>query len=425
MSVCVVVGAQWGDEGKGKITHLLAADYQVDVRYQGGTNAGHSVRVGEEDFKFHLLPSAILREGKLCIIANGVVVDPIGLAREVEELRERGWLRAELVVASGAHLVMPYHKLLDRLEERLRGKDSIGTTGHGIGPAYSDKYNRSGLNVAHLLEPAVFRRRLEFNLKRINALLAHLYGEPELDADEIYDQVMQAAESFLDLIRPVPPLMRRLLAEDREILLEGAQGTLLDIDYGTYPFVTSSHPVAGGACLGTGIAPTRIDRVIGVSKAYATRVGNGSFPTEQFGEVGEIMRRAGNEYGTTTGRPRRCGWLDLVLLKYAAFINGCTELAITKLDVLDEFEEIKVCTAYRYEGEVVDEVDPDDTVLARCEPIYETLPGWNCDTTGITERGALPPEVLGFISFIEEQVGLPVTLLSVGPACEQSVFLSA
>jgi adenylosuccinate synthase len=422
MSVTVVVGAQWGDEGKGKITHLLSPKFRAVIRYQGGSNAGHTVKTGGWTFKFHLLPSGILHDDVVCILAAGVVIDPSTLSREISELNESGHFKGRLVVSSDAHIVMPYHKLLDKLEEERLGKGAIGTTGHGIGPAYADKYLRIGIKAGDLLEPEALREKVRYAVETKNALLVSLYGHDPLDPDSELDAIIATSKGILPYITNTTPIVRDLLANGSDILLEGAQGTLLDIDYGTYPFVTSSHPVTAGACLGTGIAPNRIDRVIAVSKAYATRVGNGSFPTEQLNSDGDRMREAGLEYGTTTGRKRRCGWLDLVLLKYAILINGATELAMTKIDVLNEFDSIRVCTGYMYKGNRIAEVDLVDAVLSKCTPVYEELPGWRANIGGIRDAALLPDNLRRFIGFVEDNIGIPARILSVGPDHDQTIF---
>jgi len=422
MSVTVIVGAQWGDEGKGKITHLLAPRFRAVIRYQGGSNAGHTVKTMGRVFKFHLLPSGILHEGISCILGAGVVIDPVTLLSEIGELKEGGFFKGDFVIAADAHLVMPYHKLQDKLEEERRGVGAIGTTGRGIGPTYSDKYHRIGIKAGDLLDPALLREKIGYAMETKNALFTTLYGHEPLDPDAEFEAVMNASESIVPYVRNLIPIVRHLLADGSDVLLEGAQGTLLDIDYGTYPFVTSSHPVTGGACLGTGIAPNRIDRVIAVSKAYATRVGNGSFPTEQLNSDGERMREAGREYGTTTGRKRRCGWLDLVLLKYAMLINGATDLALTKIDVLNDFDTIRVCTSYMYKGERIDEVDLDDAVLSKCTPVYEEFPGWRANIGDMRDMSQLPANLCRFIEFIEKNTGIPASILSVGPDHDQTIF---
>ena len=425
MGVVVIVGAQWGDEGKGKITRLLAPDFDAIIRYQGGSNAGHTVKIGESTFKFHLLPSGILHKDKVCILGAGVVVEPGMLSSEIAALEESGHFAGILYVSADAHVVAPYHKLLDALEEGRLGIDAIGTTGHGIGPAYADKYLRIGIKAADFLDPELLQKKVRFAVDEKNALLTGLYGQQPLNAAQQYDALMASAEKIIPFVVNTTPIIRDMLAAGKNLLLEGAQGTLLDIDYGTYPFVTSSHPVTAGACLGTGIAPGRINRVIAVSKAYATRVGNGSFPTEQVNAVGEAMREAGKEYGTTTGRKRRCGWLDLVLLKYSILINGATEIALTKIDVLNEFDTVNVCVEYMHKGNRLTEVNLDDNILAQVKPVYKELPGWKTEIRHLRNAKELPGALTRFIAFIESETGIPVSLMSVGPERDQTIFNSA
>lgn len=422
MSVTVIIGAQWGDEGKGKMTHLLSPSFDAVIRFQGGSNAGHTVKTGGQTFKFHLLPSGILHDDKVCILAAGVVIDPVTLAAEINTLKEMGCFKGRLILSTDAHLVTPYHKLLDTLEETRMGDSAIGTTGHGIGPAYADKYLRIGLRVGDLLDLPLLRKKLAYAIESKNAILKGLYGAQPVDADEQFEIITKSAEALMPFIENTTPIIRDYLADGKNLLLEGAQGTLLDIDYGTYPYVTSSHPVTAGACLGTGISPLKIQRVIAVSKAYTTRVGNGSFPTEQLNSIGDTMREAGKEYGTTTGRKRRCGWLDLVLLKYAILINGATEIALTKTDVLNGFDIIKVCVGYMYKGERIEEVDLDDSILSHCTPIYEELPGWQSELSETGGFENIPQKLKDYISFIEQSVGIPVSIISIGPDHRQTIF---
>lgn len=423
MTVCVLVGTQWGDEGKGRITDLLAEQYDVIVRFQGGSNAGHTVKVGDRQYKFHLLPSGVLHEAKVCVISDGVVIEPALLLNEIEALQKAEDLKATLLVSGNAHIVTDYHKLLDRLEEQRRGERSIGTTGHGIGPAYADKYQRTGLKMSDLFEPDLLKEKVAYNVATVNVLLEHLYGNSSLEPGKICEELLRAGEKLRPFVTETKLVVQDGLREGKSFLMEGAQGTLLDIDYGTYPYVTSSHPVSSGACLGTGLKPQDISSVLGVSKAYTTRVGNGSFPTELQNSVGERMREAGKEYGATTGRPRRCGWLDIMLLRYATRINGCTDLALTKIDVLDGFDQIQVCTAYLYRGEVIRDVDFDDKVLAKCIPIYQEFPGWSRRTRSVRRREDMPYELLKLIDFVQQESGLRVKILSFGPARDEMVIL--
>lgn len=421
--VDVIIGAQWGDEGKGRVVDALAGRMDVIVRYQGGANAGHTVIVGDEKHVFHLLPSGMLYSGKLCVIGNGVVVDPDQLLKELKELQEQGKDRACLVVSGAAHVVMPYHKVLDGLDEKFRGKDrQIGTTRRGIGPCYVDKYNRVGIRIEDLLEADVLREKLSFNLEIKNLILSRVYDESPLAFDEIYEKALAWGRALAPYIDDASLVVDQALQEGKSILLEGAQGTLLDADHGTYPFVTSSHPTASGGCLGAGIGPTRIDRVIGIVKAYCTRVGDGPFPTEDHGERGAYLRDKGGEFGATTGRPRRCGWLDMVALRYAVRVNGITAIALTKLDVLDGLDEIKVCTAYEIDGKKKADFTGNSTVLSRVRPLYESLPGWSQKIDGCRSFEALPEAARDYVTYIEKATGVPVALIGVGPKREQTIL---
>ncbi|MDI6907205.1 MAG: adenylosuccinate synthase [Thermoanaerobacterales bacterium] len=421
MAVIVLVGAQWGDEGKGKVTDFLARSADIIVRYQGGNNAGHTVVVGDQEFRLHLIPSGILYPDKLCIIGNGVVIDPAVLRREVEALKERGVTMATLKVSERAHVIMPYHLLLDGLEEEGRGAGKIGTTRRGIGPAYVDKASRSGIRVIDLIDRDGFREKLARNIAAKNRLVGGVYGAEGLD----YDEVLRSYEEHADFLRPLAAdtslLISEAIARGQNVLFEGAQGTLLDIDHGTYPYVTSSHPTAAGAALGAGIGPTRIDTVIGIAKAYTTRVGEGPFPTELHDGTGELIRRKGREFGTTTGRPRRCGWFDAVIVRYAARVNGLSYLAVTKLDVLTGLETLRICRAYRYRGELLTEFPASLDVLAECEPVYEELPGWDEDLSAATRCDDLPPAAQDYLERITELTGVPVALVGVGVKRSQTL----
>lgn len=420
--VDVIIGAQWGDEGKGRVVDCLAGRVDVVVRYQGGANAGHTVIVEGEKYVFHLLPSGMLYSGKLCVIGNGVVVDPGQLLLELGELQEKGKDRARLVVSGSAHVVLPYHKILDGADEKFRGKDKqIGTTGRGIGPCYVDKYNRMGIRVEDLLDPDVLRDKLTFNLEIKNLILSRVYGLDPLAFDEIYNQALDWGHSLAPYIGDGTLEVERAREAGRTILLEGAQGTLLDVDHGTYPFVTSSHPVASGGCLGSGIGPSRVDRVIGIVKAYCTRVGDGPFPTEDFGAEGQGLRDRGHEYGATTGRPRRCGWLDMVALNHAVRVNGMTHIALTKLDVLGGEKEIRVCTAYGIDGEDRADFTTNTGLLSRVEPRYRTFPGWTEDISDCREFEELPKAAQDYVRAIEDMTGVPVVLIGVGPGREETI----
>ena len=423
MAAVVLVGAQWGDEGKGKITDYLAERADVVVRYQGGSNAGHTVMVGREEFKLHLVPSGILYPGKLCVIANGVVLDPQVLVQELDGLAARGVDTAGLRISDRAHLILPYHRGLDAAQEEYRGQAMIGTTKRGIGPAYVDKTARTGIRVGDLLDWEEFKEKLSHNVAVTNELLTKIYNQPGYDLQALLEEYAGYAERLRPLIADGVRLVNRALQEGRKVLFEGAQGTLLDLDQGTYPFVTSSYPIAGGACVGAGVGPTRIDKVIGVVKAYTTRVGSGPFPTEITGPAGDALRQQGMEFGTTTGRPRRCGWLDTVILRHAAEVNGLTGIALTKLDVLTGLDPLRIATAYRYRGEIRRDFPASLKVLEGCEPVYEELPGWQEDITGASSLEDLPVNCRNYIRRLEELVGVPVHLIAVGPRRDQTIVL--
>ncbi|HPT82661.1 MAG TPA: adenylosuccinate synthase [Limnochordia bacterium] len=422
MTVVALVGTQWGDEGKGKITDVLASQADVVVRYQGGNNAGHTVVVGETTYKLHLIPSGILSSGTTCIIGNGVVVDPQVLCSELETLSRGGISTDNLYVSERAHVIMPYHRVLDQLEEAQRPW-KIGTTGRGIGPAYVDKYRRIGIRMLDLTSPERLEKALDQVLAFHNPLLQKVYGHPGFSKSELLEEYLEYGRKLAPRLADTSLMIHRARQQGLNILLEGAQGTLLDIDHGTYPFVTSSNPTAGGAAPGAGLGPNQIDKVIGVVKAYTTRVGEGPFPAELHDATGQLIRERGREYGTTTGRPRRCGWFDAVLVRYAARVNGLTGLAVTLLDVLDVLEEIKVCVAYEYRGQRLEHFPTDLDVLRECTPVYATLPGWQQDLSGVKSYEDLPPQARGYLEFIAEQVGCRVQIVSVGPRRDQTVFL--
>lgn len=416
----VLTGLQWGDEGKGKITDLLAEKADVVVRFAGGNNAGHTVIVEEEKFELHLIPAGILYPEKYCLLGNGMVIDPFSLIEEMEGLEERGLKLDRLFISSQAHLVLPYHQLIDNLEENRKEGDKIGTTGRGIGPAYADKASRRGLRVGDLLKPLDFSRKLEKALNYHNQIIEKIYSAKPLEHSEVKDKVLALADKIKPHITNIPYLLADLDQQGKAIFFEGAQGTMLDLDHGTYPYVTSSNPAAGGVSSGTGMGPASLEDIIGVAKAYLTRVGKGPFPTELTDEVGHWLQERGNEFGVTTGRPRRCGWLDLPALRYAALINSTTEIALTKLDVLSGLEEIKVCTAYDIAGEKTAKF-PDSWQLKEAQPIYKTLPGWEEDITGITSFNKLPPIAQDYVNFIEEEIALEISLLSTGPERNQVI----
>jgi adenylosuccinate synthase len=424
MAIRVVVGAQWGDEGKGKIVDLLSKDADYVVRYQGGANAGHTLKFDETKVVLHLIPSGIFNGDAICIIGNGVVIDPIALLREIEEVKELGVkLEGRLQISNAAHIILPYHQLLDQLKEKSRGEDAIGTTGRGIGPAYVSKLSRVGIRAGDLFHPEALRKKVQSNLDDINKALTHIYDEDPLDADTLIDELLKAADQLHPFISQTSSQLHRAIHDGADILMEGAQGSLLDIDHGTYPYVTSSSPTAGGACTGSGVPPAAIDHVMGISKAYCTRVGNGPFPTELTGAMGEKLREKGQEFGATTGRPRRCGWIDLVALKYAVQINGMDELALSKLDILNDFKEIKLATHYEISGEQTDVFPLDIAHLEEVKAVYKTMPGWETDIGRFNSRGEMPAAVEDFLCFIEDYLGVSVKILSTGPKRSETIIL--
>jgi adenylosuccinate synthase len=421
MPATILVGTQWGDEGKGKATDLLADHMDFVVRYQGGNNAGHTVQAGGQTLKLHLIPSGILYDHITSVIADGVVVDPRVLLEEMDELGGRGIDTSRMLLSANAHLIMPYHLELDRVTERYLGKSQLGTTKRGIGPAYADKAARIGLRVQDLTDEKIFRKKLEVVLKEKNAVLTKVYNRLPLDAEEIIKDYMGYGERLAPHIADTSSVLYGALREGKRVLLEGAQGTLLDLDHGTYPFVTSSNPVAGGALAGSGLGPREVDRVIGVTKAYVTRVGSGPFPTEDEGDAGRQMQDKGVEVGTTTGRTRRCGWLDAVLLRYAARVNGLTEIFLTKLDVLSGLPRVKVAMAYRYEGKVFEDFPPHQTIVHKAEPVYEELEGWGEELDEARSFDELPAAARKYVERVADLGGVPVRTVSVGPSREQTV----
>ena len=422
MANIVVVGAQWGDEAKGKIVDYLARNAAMVVRYGGGNNAGHSVTVAGIEYKFHLIPSGILNPATVCVIADGVVIDPGVLLTEIDGLVLRGIEMDNLKISTNAHLILPWHRRLDELEEARRGQDKIGTTGRGIGPAYVDKAARIGIRMGELMHPARFASRVKTVLAEKNLLLTRIYDAEPLDADEIIAKYTVYADSLRPYVAETGALVADAARRATGVLFEGAQGTLLDIDAGTYPFVTSSHPIAGGACIGTGIGPTQIDGVIGVAKSYTTRVGAGVFPTEQVNEIGEYIRERGHEYGTTTGRPRRCGWLDALILKYAVQVNGMSCLSLGHLDVLSGLSEVNICTAYQAaDGSRLAHLPADLPFRDDLTPVYESLPGWQEDVSKARRWEDLPANAQAFVNRVQELIGIPIATLSVGPGREQTI----
>ncbi len=424
MSVTVLVGAQWGDEGKGKIIDILAKDAAFIVRYQGGNNAGHTVVIGKDEFILHLIPSGILHKGKTCIIGNGVVVDPEALLKEIDLLRSKGIeVGSNLLISDQVHLIFPYHRKMDKLKEERKGKGKIGTTGRGIGPCYTDKAARCGIRVADLLDDEVFRRKLKEVLDEKNEVFQKIYDFEGFSFDEIYNAYVGYRERISKFVCNCSKVLDEAVRQKKPIIFEGAQGTLLDIDHGTYPYVTSSNATAGGATTGAGVGPTKIDKVIGVVKAYTTRVGEGPFPTEFGPEMMEKIRQKGKEFGATTGRPRRCGWFDAVLLKHSIRINGISEIALTKLDVLDESDVIKVCTAYKLDGKLCEDFPADIDALFRCEPVYEEHPGWQQDTGSFTNLWQLPPNARKYLKRLSKLIGTKIRIVSVGSDRKQHIFI--
>ncbi|MEH2181425.1 adenylosuccinate synthase [Nostoc sp.] len=423
MANVIVIGAQWGDEGKGKITDLLSRSADVVVRYQGGVNAGHTIVVKGQTFKLHLIPSGILYPNTDCIIGCGTVIDPQILIAELDQLKELNISTDHLLISETAHVTMPYHRLIDQASEERRGSYKIGTTGRGIGPTYADKSERTGIRVLDLMEPDGLREQLEWTINYKNVILEKLYNLPPLDPQEVIEQYLGYAERLRPYVVDTSLKISDAIWRRRNILFEGAQGTLLDLDHGTYPYVTSSNPVAGGACVGTGAGPTMIDRVIGVSKAYTTRVGEGPFPTELDGKLGELLCDRGAEFGTTTGRKRRCGWFDAVIGRYAVRINGMDCMALTKLDVLDELEEIQVCVAYNIDGQRSEHFPRSSRQFARCRPIYKTLPGWKVSTTHCRTLEDLPKAALDYLKFLAELMEVPIAIVSLGASRDQTIIV--
>ena len=422
MPVSVVIGAQWGDEGKGKVVDLLAPSMDIVARYQGGANAGHTIKWGDETFVLHLIPSGIFHEGTACVIGNGVVIDPKALMDEIRQIEALGYpVAGRLKISHNAHLIMPYHKALDEAKERWRDAEAIGTTGRGIGPAYVDKFARSGIRVVDLLDRDGLRKKLTAAIGEKNDILSAIYGSERLDVDAIVDEYVEFDQQIDPYVTDTSAFLNDALAEGKSILAEGAQGALLDVDHGTYPYVTSSHPTSGGACTGLGIPPTAIDRIIGIVKAYSTRVGNGPFPTELEDETGERLRAEGHEFGATTGRPRRCGWLDLVALNYTSRLNGFTELAVTKLDVMSGLPELKVCTAYEIDGKTTERFPTDLRTLDRARPVYETLPGFSGDLSEARDIADLPDAARDYLQFVSDRLKVPITVIGTGPKREETL----
>ena len=425
--IVAVIGAQWGDEGKGKIVDLLSERFEIVVRYQGGHNAGHSVQVGDKSFVLHLLPSGIVHKGKTCVLGNGMVIDPKAFFEEADRLMSQGIEVSpkRVKISSRAHLILPYHRALDHTSEERLGNERVGTTLRGIGPAYEDKAGRRGIRTADALVPDVLRSRIERNLEDANRII-EAYGGEKLSADVIFEEMASLTERLAPFIADTTHFLNIAATEGRSILLEGAQATLLDVDHGTYPFVTSSNTIAGGAIIGTGLAPHRLNGVLGIVRTYTTRVGEGPFPTEMLKgeeELGQLIRERGREYGASTGRPRRCGWFDAFATRYAAEINGFTSVALTKLDVLDTLDEIKVCIGYKLDGKTCESLPAVSQDLRRVEPVYATLPGWQSSTLGMTQMTSLPANALRYVDFLSKQIGVEIGLVSTGPERTQTIIV--
>ena len=425
MSVRVIIGAQWGDEGKGKIVDMLSDQTDYVVRYQGGANAGHTLKFEGKTFVLHLIPSGIFHENTTCVIANGVVIDPEALLEEIAAVRKLGAEpEKSLIISEAAHVILPYHKILDMAREKSRGINKIGTTGRGIGPAYMQKTSRQGIRMMDLLDKTVLEEKVLSNLEYTNCLLENMFNEKPIEAGPLLEEVHTYGEKLAPYIRDTGALLRDANDAGKNILLEGAQGALLDIDHGTYPYVTSSSPTSGGACIGTGLPPAAINNVMGITKAYITRVGNGPFPTELENEEGDRIREQGGEFGATTGRPRRCGWLDLVALRYAVRVNGIDELTITKLDVLDNFDIIRACTTYMIEGVETNEFPLNPERMDKIKPVYRDFQGWGTSTRKFDNYDDLPEETKTYLAFVQEYIQVPLVLLSTGPDRDETIRIN-
>lgn len=420
MPSVVVVGTQWGDEGKGKITDYLSEQAEVIARYQGGNNAGHTIVFNDTTYKLHLIPSGIFYPEKRCVIGNGMVIDPKALVTELKYLHDRNVSTDNLMISNRAHVILPYHLKLDAMEEDSKGVNKIGTTRKGIGPAYMDKAARVGIRICDLMDKDVFREKLEVNLREKNRILEKLYETEGFDLEEILEEYYEYGQQFEKYVCDTSVVLNDHLDDGKRVLFEGAQGVMLDIDQGTYPFVTSSNPIAGGVTIGSGVGPSRINHVVGVSKAYTTRVGDGPFPTELDNEIGEQIREVGREYGTTTGRPRRVGWFDSVVVRHARRVSGITDLSLNSIDVLTGIKTLKICTAYKYKGEIIEEFPASLKKLAECEPVYEEMPGWDEDITGIKSLHDLPRNAIYYVERISQLTGIPLSMFSVGPDRNQT-----
>ncbi|PYZ91772.1 adenylosuccinate synthase [Salipaludibacillus keqinensis] len=415
MPSVVVVGTQWGDEGKGKITDYLSEQSELIARYQGGNNAGHTIVFGGTKYKLHLIPSGIFYKDKTCVIGNGMVIDPKALVKELTYLHDKGVDTSNLRISNRAHVILPYHLKLDAVEEESKGANKIGTTRKGIGPAYMDKAARVGIRIVDLLDKETFQEKLEINLREKNRMLEKMYDVDGFKIEDILEEYYEYGQQIAHYVADTSVILNDALDGGKRVLFEGAQGVMLDIDQGTYPFVTSSNPIAGGVTIGSGVGPSKIDHVVGVSKAYTTRVGDGPFPTELDNEIGEKIRDVGNEYGTTTGRPRRVGWFDSVVVRHARRVSGITDLSLNSIDVLTGIETLKICVAYKYRGEIMEEFPASLKVLAECEPVYEEVPGWTEDITGVKSLHDLPRNAIYYVERISQLTGIPLTIFSVGP----------
>ncbi|MDQ1911157.1 adenylosuccinate synthase [Paenibacillus sp. GD4] len=420
MSTVVVVGTQWGDEGKGKITDFLAESAEVVARYQGGNNAGHTILIEGKKYKLTMIPSGIFYEDKICVIGNGMVINPGALLEEIQYIHDNGFTTNNLKISDRAHVIMPYHLLLDGLEEERKGDNKIGTTRKGIGPCYMDKAARNGIRIADLMDAEEFELKVRHLVKEKNVLIEQVYGSKGLDADSIIQEYLGYAEKIRPYVADTSVILNDLIDEDRKVLFEGAQGVMLDIDQGTYPYVTSSNPSAGGVCIGSGVGPSKIQQIIGVAKAYTTRVGDGPFPTEQNNETGDWIRERGNEYGTVTGRPRRVGWFDSVVVRHARRVSGITGLSLNSIDVLSGLETVKICTAYKYRGEVIEHYPASLKMLAECEAVYEEMPGWSEDISNVRTLDELPANARRYVDRVSELTGIPIAIFSVGRNREQT-----
>ncbi|AFR69746.1 adenylosuccinate synthase [Brachyspira pilosicoli WesB] len=423
MASVIIVGTQWGDEGKGKIVDYLANKAQYVVRSQGGSNAGHTVVVDNVKYKLRLLPSGILHKDKVCIIGNGVVIEPKVFLSEIDGLIEKKVNMSNLKISNRAHVLMPYHKILDELQEEDLGENKLGTTKNGIGPCYMDKASRLGIRIVDLMNKEVFAKKLKFNVELKNKLLKKLYNHDGINYEELLKEYLEYAERLRPYVADTTTILNKAIKEKKNILFEGAQATMLDLDHGTYPFVTSSYPAAGGACTGSGVGPRKIDNVIGVVKAYSTRVGEGPFPSELFDDVGQFIRDKGGEYGTVTGRARRCGWLDACVIKYASYINGLDSVAITRLDILDELEKLKICVAYKYNGEILEDYPADLDILSKVEPVYEEFDGWKTSTTNIREYDKLPENAKKYLKRLSEVIDTEISIVSVGAGRDETIII--